>query len=129
MSSARRLLLLAVAIALGITVVLGEQFVFAAALGRSIDLGETDVLFMNAVLVAIPFLLLAARSTARLLPWLVILFLTLALHWWWLAKGIAYQRSPDGSGVDMLGALIMLFSPLPLAGLAMMLDLPLKRRR
>jgi len=69
---------------------------------------------------------LAARRSGRLLPWLITFAVTAALHWWWLAKGIAYQRAPDGSGVDMLGAFIMLVSPLPLTALAMALDLRIK---
>jgi hypothetical protein len=54
---------------------------------------------------------------------------TAALHWWWLAKGIAYQQAPDGSGVDMFGAFIMLVSPLPIAALAIALDLRIERLR
>ncbi len=41
------------------------------------------------------------------------------LHWWWLSKGIAYQKASDGSGVDIFGALIMLLSPLPISALAL----------
>ena len=115
--------------AIGIALVLGEQFVFGAALGRPVDLGEIDVLAVNAGLVSIPFLILAARSSTRLVPWVMTFLVTVALHWWWLAKGIAYQKAPDGSGVDMFGALVMLISPLPLAALAIGLDLALRRRR
>ena len=115
----------AIAIAIGVAVALGERFVFATALGRPVDLDEGDVLVMNAALVSIPFLILAVRSSARLVSWVVIFLVTVALHWWWLA----YQQAPDGSGVDMFGALLMLFSPLPLAALALALDVAITRRR
>ena len=127
--STERLRLFAIATAIAIGLALGERLVFAAALDRPVDLSEPDVLVMNAARVSIPFLLLAARSSARLVPWLIVLSATVALHWWWLGRGIGYHQAPDGSGVDMFGALVMLVSPLPLAALAVALDVAIKRRR
>ena len=124
----RRVALLVLAVVIGAIFPLSEQIIFAAALKRPMDLSEPDVLVMNAVLVAIPFLLLATRYSARALPWLLTFAVTAWLHWWWLSKGIAYQKAPDGSGVDMFGALIMLFSPLPLGLFAMITDGISKRR-
>ena len=117
--SFNRPLLLALALAIGLAVPIAERLIFAAALHRSIDLSEPDVLAMNAVIVAIPFIVLNGRRSAHALPWLTALALTIGLHWWWLAKGIAYQRAPDGSGVDMFGALVMLVSPVPITLLAL----------
>ena len=129
MLETRRPALFAIALSVGIIFAIAERFVFASALGRPVDLTELDVLVMNAALVSIPFLVLATRRSGRLLPWLMTLVVTAALHWWWLAKGIAYQQAPDGSGVDMFGALIMLVSPLPITALAIALDLQFKRLR
>ena len=120
--------LMAVALAVGIFFAVGERLIFAAALERPIDLSEPDVLAMNAALVAIPFLLLAIRASARVLPWLLAIAATGCLRWWWLSKGIAYQMAPDGSGVDMFGALIMLVSPLPISALALVTDYALRRQ-
>ena len=74
---------------------------------------------MQTAIVAIPFIVLTGRRSAHPLPWLTALALTIGLHGWWLAKGIAYQRAPDGSGVDMFGALIMLLSPIPITLLSL----------
>ncbi|MFC3581920.1 hypothetical protein [Sphingomonas hylomeconis] len=123
-----RSLLIGFALALGVVVSVGERAVFAASLGREIDLSEIDVLTMNMVLVAIPFLALALRSSKRLAPWAFALAATVGLRWWWLAKGIAYQRGPDGSGVDMFGALLMLLSPFAITAVALVIDRIVQRR-
>lgn len=97
--------------------------VFAVALDRDVDLSEVGVLMTNAVLTAVPFLYLALlQRSRRLVPWTVGLSLTLAANWWWLAKGIAYQKAPDGSGVDMLGAMLMLLSPFVITAIVAALD-------
>jgi hypothetical protein len=124
----RRQALVALAIATGAYFCIGEQLIFSAALGRPMELEGPDVLVMNAALAAIPFLLLARRSSARALPWLLAWAVTACLHWWWLSKGIAYQKSPDGSGVPMFEALMMLISPLPIGALALGADHLLERR-
>lgn len=102
-------LLLLLALAAGIAIALGERLIFAAALDHSVDLSEVDSLALNAALTAVPFLYLAFRP--RRLLWLIALCATVTVHGWWLAKGIAYQRAPDGTGVPMFGVLLMLFSP------------------
>ena len=122
-----RRMLFAVAIATGIFFTVGERFIFAAALERPVDLSEPVVLVMNTVLVAIPFLLLARRSSARALPWLLAIAVTAWVRWWYLASGIEYQRAPDGSGVPMFEAMITLISPLPISALALVSDNLLRR--
>ncbi|WP_242122015.1 hypothetical protein [Sphingomonas lacusdianchii] len=123
-----RVALIVLAIVIGAAVSIGERLIFAAALSRDIDLSEIGVVTTNAVLTAFPFLYLALRSSTRLLPWLLGLTLTLAANGWWLAKGIAYQRAPDGSGVDMFGALLMLLSPFIVTAIVAVLDRPAARR-
>jgi hypothetical protein len=118
----------AVAIGIAIFFTLGERFIFAAALERPIDLSEPDVLVMNTLLVAIPFLLLAKRSSARALPWLLAIAVTGWVRWWYLSMGIDYQRAPDGSGVPMFEAMTMLISPLPISAAALVSDNILRRQ-
>lgn len=120
--------LFALAIAIGTVFTLGERLIFAATLERPIDLMEPDVLVMNTLLVAVPFLLLAKRSSARALPWLVALAVTGWVRWWYLSMGIEYQKAPDGSGVPMFEAMVMLISPLPISALAVVTDNILRRQ-
>lgn len=99
------------AICFGAFVVVADRLLFATLLGRPADFSEPDVLIVNGLLAAAPFLLLAYRGSKRLLPWLTGMVLTLWLWWRWLENGVAYQRAPDGSGVPMGFALFMLVSP------------------
>ncbi|WP_374944864.1 hypothetical protein [Sphingomonas sp.] len=120
--------LLILALVIGLAISIGERAIFAVALGRQVDVSEIDVLVMNSVLTAIPFLALALRASKRFAPWAFALTSTVALRWWWLAKGIAYQKAPDGSGVDMFGALIMLLSPFAITAVAFAIDRIVWRR-
>jgi hypothetical protein len=120
-------MLFASATAIGLLFTVGEQLIFAAALERPIELIAPDTLVINTVLVAIPFLLLAKRSSARLLPWLLAVAVTGWVRWWYLSKGIDYQRAPDGSGVPMFEALLMFISPLPISVLALVTNNILRR--
>ena len=83
---------------------------------------------MNAVLVVIQFLVLAFRASSRPASWVTAFALTALVHGWWLAKGIEYQRAPDGSGFGMPDALMMLVSPLPIALIAFGIDSALRWR-
>lgn len=119
-------LLLLLAFAVGIVISVGDHVIFALALGRSVDLDETDVLALNAALTAVPFLYLAFRP--RLWLWLLALAATAAFHGWWLTDGIAYQMARRGGGVPILGAVVMLFSPFAILLLTGVLDVATSRR-
>ncbi len=123
-----RAVLFGLAIAIGILFAVGERVIFSAALDRSIDLSEPNVLMMNAALTAIPFVLLAKRFSTRILPWLLATLLTGWVHWWFLSMSIAYQRAPDGSGVPMFEAMVFMLSPLPISVLVLLADKLLWRR-
>lgn len=114
--------LLIAALAIGAAFTVASRLIFAEALNRVPDFGEADVFILNTVLAGAPLSLLAFRRAFNILPWLVAIILTAALEWWWLSKGIAYQRAPDGSGVDLFGAFIMLFSPIPISAAALGID-------
>ena len=120
--------LFALAFAIGVFIVVGEELIFTAALERPIDLSLSDTVVLNTVHIAIPFLLLAKRSSARALPWLLAIAATAWLRWWYLSLGIEYQRAPDGSGVPMFEALILLVAPLPISALALITDNILRRQ-
>jgi hypothetical protein len=115
-------------VSIGAAVVLVDRLLFGWFLGRPVDLSEPVALLVNTVLVSVPFIVLALRGSRRLAPWLVGLALTCALWWHALQKGIAYQRAPDGSGVDMGLAFLMLLSPAFIAGACVGLDEALRRR-
>lgn len=117
------------AICLGAFVAVADRVLFGAILGRPASFSELDVLVINALLAAAPFLVLAYRSSTRLLPWLTGIVLTFWLWWRWLENGVAYQRAPDGSGVPMGFALFMLVSPIFIALLCAWLDEVLRQFR
>ena len=118
----------AFAIMIGPLVVIADKLLFAHLLERSADFSEPMVLVINAALVSVPFLLLAYRGSKRFIPWLAGMSLTLWLWWHALQKGVAYQRAPDGSGVDMALALLMLVSPAIIGVICVAIDEALRRR-
>ena len=120
--------LTAAALCIGVAVVVADTVLFSRMLERPLDLSEPVVLLVNALLTAVPFLWLAYRGSHRWLPWVVGLGLTLWLWWRWLQAGVAYQRAPDGSGVDMAFAFLMLISPLLIGAVCVWIDEVLKRR-
>jgi hypothetical protein len=120
--------LTAAAIFVGAFVVIADAVLFGALLHRDPDFSEPVVLVVNSILVAVPFLLLAYRGSTRLLPWLTGIALTLWLWWRFLQDGVAYQRAPDGSGVDMAFALLMLISPAFIGALCVWIDMAMRDR-
>lgn len=122
-----KLKLLALAVVVGIAIPLAEQLIFAAVLGRSPSFAEADALVMNAVLTAIPFLFLAFLRPRRL-PWLIAIGATVVVRGGWLAQGIAYQMAPDGTGVPIFGAVLLLFSPFAILILAGVVNGVMARR-
>lgn len=103
--------LTAAALVFAAFVVIADVVLFGVLLKREPDFSDTAGLIVRGALVAAPFLWLAYRGSTRLLPWLVGIVLTLGLWWRFLQAGVAYQRAPDGSGVDMAFGLLMLISP------------------
>jgi hypothetical protein len=101
-------------------VVAGEALGFSALTGRPLDLAaERGVLLFQVAIVAAPFLLLALAGTRDKLPWLVAFALTLALWGYLLFDGVRYHWSGDTSGANIGLGLILLVSPLVIAGAAM----------
>jgi hypothetical protein len=121
-------LLTLAAICFGAFVVVADRVLFGTMLSRPIDFSEPDVLIINGLLAAAPFILLAYRGSRRLLPWLTGIALTLWLWWRFLQDGVAYQRAPDGSGVDMGFALLMLVSPAFIGALCVWIDVVMRDR-
>jgi len=64
----------------------------------------------NVIVVAGPYLLLALLGVKKLVPWAVALALTLSLWSYSLLRTINYRWEPDGSGVDMGTAFLILTS-------------------
>ena len=105
----RRWLLL-VALLIGVVVVAADDFLFSVLTGRPLSFAS-DVEPVNALVVAIPYLVLALAGARRVPPWAVGLALTLSLWGYGLYDGVSYQWHPDGSGADIGLGLIMLASP------------------
>ena len=120
--------LVIVATTIGALITVSVEVIFSVSLNRSFDNRELPILLIRSLLVAVPFLLLARRASRRPLSWLLGLIPTVWLQWWWLQKGITYQTAPDGSGVDMVGALIMLVAPFAIAGVCLIFDMLLAYR-
>ena len=94
-------LLIAIALCIGFGIVGADRLFFGLALSRTIELGETDVFVVNGLLTSMPFLALSLRQMQHVTPWIIGLVWSSWLAWGWLQKGVAYQRHPDGSGVDL----------------------------
>lgn len=110
----------AAAPAIGVAVVAGQALLFTGLTGRPLELGASwGVFLFQVLLVAAPFLLLALIGTRRKSPWLVALALTLALWGYYLFDGVSYQLSGDASGANIGLGLILLASPLFIAGAAL----------
>lgn len=124
----RHPLLFAISLFIGIGIIGVGEVLYCEALGRPIEVQEPIISAINALLTALPFLALSARGKQHLMTWTLGIIPTLWLAWWWLQKGIAYQRSPDGSGVDLGGAVLMLFSPFVITVACLIIDEQLRRR-
>ncbi|GGE82045.1 hypothetical protein [Sphingomonas prati] len=107
----RHPILVALAAVLGFGIQCAERLMFSNSLGRPIAIDEPIIFVWSALFTALPLMVLAFQARQHVLPWLAGLGVSLWLAWWWLQKGIAYQRNPDGSGVDMGGAIMMLLAP------------------
>lgn len=116
------------AICFGAFVVVADRVLFATMLDRPPDFSEPVVLVVNGLLAAAPFVWLAYRGSKRLLPWITGMVLTAWLWWRFLQDGVAYQRAPDGSGVDMAFALLMLVSPAFIGAVCVWIDQVLRDR-
>lgn len=106
-----RLWLVLAALGIGAAVVAAEDLLFSLLTGRPLSFAA-DVQPVSALFVALPFLVLAITGARTRLPWLVGLALTLGLWGYFLNAGVSYQWHPDGSGVNIGLAFIMLASPL-----------------
>ena len=110
----------ALAVLIGPAIVGGDALAFSALTGRPLSLSaESGVLLFQVLLVAAPFLILSLAGTRDRLPWLTALVLTLALWGYSLFDGVRYQWSGDASGANIGLGLVMLVSPLFIAGAAL----------
>ncbi|MBW0143709.1 hypothetical protein [Sphingomicrobium clamense] len=76
---------------------------------------------------SIPMMVLAFRSSSRS-PWLWSILATIVVRGWFLSLGIAYQREPDGSGVPMGAAALVMLSPFAIAAIAVAMDRWINRK-
>jgi hypothetical protein len=125
----RHPILISLAVGIGIVVQWGQEVLFSRALGRPLNIDEPVVFACNALFTAMPLIALALQKRQHLLAWVVGFAPSVWLTWWWLQKGIAYQRNPDGSGVDMGGAVIMLIAPFLITAVCFWLNMRLSRER
>lgn len=125
----RHPLLVTIAICTGIVIAGADAVLFNQALGRPVKIDEPIVFGINALLIALPFLALSVQGKQHVAPWLLGVGFSTSLAWWWLQKGVAYQRSPDGSGVDMGGAIIMLLAPFGIMVVCLLLNQRLDSRK
>ncbi|MEA3003922.1 MAG: hypothetical protein QOH81_2710 [Sphingomonadales bacterium] len=118
--------LFSVAVIIGVLVIAGENILFSLLTGKPTSF-SSDVEPVNALLVAIPFIILALIGTTKLLPWLVGLALTLLLWGYALYSGVSYQRHPDGSGADIGLGLIIMASPVFISAIVLAVYAALRR--
>lgn len=115
------------AIGIGIAVVALYDILFTLLTGRPIVFAM-DVEPVNALIVAIPFLILAFLGARTLLPWLVGLALTLAAEAYALVDGVTYQWHPDGSGANIGLGILMIFIVPPVISAACVAAYLLEKR-
>lgn len=123
----RHPILVGLALALGFAVEVLDTALFTHALGRPFTVSEPAAWVVNALLTAMPLIALAFQARQHVVPWIMGFVFSAGLRWWWLQKGIAYQRNPNGSGVDLGGAVVMLFAPFAIAGACLLLNRRLTR--
>ncbi|MEA3045456.1 MAG: hypothetical protein QOH47_3294 [Sphingomonadales bacterium] len=115
------------AIGIGIAVVALYDILFTLLTGRPIGFAM-DVEPVNALTIAIPFLILAFLGARTLLPWLVGLALTVAAEAYALVDGVAYQWHPDGSGANIGLGILMIFIVPPVISAACVAAYLLEKR-
>ncbi|QCB38914.1 hypothetical protein E5554_14385 [Sphingobium sp. PAMC28499] len=125
----RHPILIALAVTLGFVIQGADRVLFSSALGRPVAIDEPSIFVLNALFTAMPLIALAFQGRQHVVPWLAGLGVSAWLTWWWLQKGIAYQRNPDGSGVDMGGAFAMLLAPFVITAACLWLNSRLNRDR
>jgi hypothetical protein len=118
----RHPVLISLAVGVGFGVQWADNLLFSRALGRPLIIDEPGVFVWNALFTAMPLLAMALQRRQHVVAWLAGFAPSVWLTWWWLQKGIAYQRNPDGSGVDIGGALIMLVSPFAITAVCLWLN-------
>lgn len=95
----------------------GTDLAFSLLTGSPLDLADEWAGFLFQMLIAAaPFAFLALAGIGDRLPWLVGLGLTLALWGYALFDDVSHQWHPDGSGANIGLGLVMLASPLFIAG-------------
>jgi hypothetical protein len=103
------------ALAIGVLTIGTVTSSFSLLTGRPLNLAEEWFNFLVQMgIVAAPFALMALAGIGNKWPWLAGLGLTLALWGYYLFEGVSYQWHPDGSGVNIGLAMIMLLSPIPI---------------
>jgi hypothetical protein len=115
---ATRLKLLLLAFFIGGAVGGGESALYAALTHHPWSV-SSDLDFWTVPIIATPYIVLALLPARRILPWAIALTLTLSLWSYWLYSTVSYNLHPDGSGVDMGGALLLLSSPLVISAIAL----------
>jgi len=122
-----RFLLVLLALAIGASVAITTDVLFTLLTQGPMEFAS-DVQFMWVAIATAPFLALALIGVRKRRPWLVGLWLTLALWAYLLFSGVSYQWNSDGSGANIGLGLIMLFSPLVITPICIETHLRQRRR-
>lgn len=105
---------LLLAIGIGVGVVLIVNGTVCLVTQKSLSLSEEGGVFaFQAVLMSIPFLILAVAGIDKKAPWLVGFAMTLAVWGFYLADSLI--RYGDGSGANIGLGLLLIVSPLVIA--------------
>jgi hypothetical protein len=125
----RHPVLIAISVVVGFGVQGADRVLFSNALGRLVVIEEPIIFVLNALFTALPLIALALQARQHVAAWLAGFATSALLSWWWLQKGIAYQRNPNGSGVEMGGAITMLLAPFVITAACLWLNQLLSRQR
>ena len=117
----------AVALFLGYGIIAADALLFNLALNKPFSI-DGAAFVLKGLLISVPFLVLASRKNQHLIPWVLAFMFSAGVTLWWLDKGIAYQRNPDGSGVDIFGALIFLLAPFVITAACVAIAIQMDKR-
>jgi hypothetical protein len=109
-----RLVAIGLAISIGlITVTVSEGMFFAITGANSNFRDEWENLLLQALIVSIPFLLLAAFGITKRISWVAGIVLTVAFWSYYLLATLSSQD--DGTGANIGLGLLMMASPIPIS--------------
>jgi hypothetical protein len=108
---------LAIALAIGFAVIATSNTVWAVIADFPLLSLWDDASIFQVLIASAPFIVLAISGISARRPWIVALWLTVAF---WVFYTYVTTRPYDGGGANIGLGILMLFSPVPIAGASLL---------